>query len=794
MVINTSGNVGIGTTSPSSKLDVAGTIKATSFSLNNETITSWPSGGEGSLWTELNSNVYRPSGNVGIGTATPESIFHIVKNGNYSTLTSGPFGGGRTVVVQALEPAFTLSSDMNGAGMHTGTEAAVGGMSFTHRGSSDYNNLRIGTRIGGGLYFVTSNADRMAINTSGNVGIGTTSPAAKLDVAGTVKATSFVGDGSGLTGISGGGLWTESGGDVYRASGNVGIGTSPDADMNLHVKNAGGSTAQIKLENPTDNQVRFWMKSPSYSWAHGVLMSNGGSYSISNSATGDIGSDAKLTIKQDGKVGIGTTGPSAKLDVLHDSSFVLRLARTNNAPHVKFENTGQAGKHAVIFGQNDLFSIQRRAADNSIEAIWLYGLSNGNVGIGTATPTARLQVQTPGASPFESGLRIYNPYGQSGGSAALLFKSEWTDGPGQADRYWKAGIAYEDAGTYGRGNLHFLLEDQADYGAADLTDSKMMISYAGNVGIGTATPGARLEVNGGDFILDNTDGGLMAFKNSGTAYGYIGNAADLISGASNTDLAIRANVGKNLHFSIDNIAKMTLSNNGNFGVGTTAPANLLHVVGGEHQGITVSGSQTPRINLDANDASDGHAGLWFMQQGTNMWEMRRYASSYNTASLQNAFEIFQLRNKSGSEINRSRLVIDDYGKVGIGTTSPDQFLTVNGDASKPGGGSWATFSDERLKDIKGAFDSGLDEVLRLSPVRYRYSKDNPLGIRDQGVHVGLSAQEVEKVIPEAVSTGSKGYRLVNNDPIVWAMLNAIKEQQREIKSLREEIEELKSER
>ena len=52
-----------------------------------------------------------------------------------------------------------------------------------------------------------------------------------------------------------------------------------------------------------------------------------------------------------------------------------------------------------------------------------------------------------------------------------------------------------------------------------------------------------------------------------------------------------------------------------------------------------------------------------------------------------------------------------------------------------------------------------------------------MGIRDADKHVGLVAQEVQKVIPEAVTENSTGYLLVNNDPILWSMLNAIKEQQ-----------------
>lgn len=53
--------------------------------------------------------------------------------------------------------------------------------------------------------------------------------------------------------------------------------------------------------------------------------------------------------------------------------------------------------------------------------------------------------------------------------------------------------------------------------------------------------------------------------------------------------------------------------------------------------------------------------------------------------------------------------------------------------------------------------------------------------------MGFSAQEVQKLIPEAVSANSKGYLMLNNDPILWAMLNAIKEQQEQINQLKVEL-------
>ena len=82
------------------------------------------------------------------------------------------------------------------------------------------------------------------IFSSHNVAIGkTTAPTSALDVVGTVKATAFEGDGSALTGITSG-QWTESSGDIYRSSGNVGVGTDSPAKT-LHV------AGTVRISNTT---------------------------------------------------------------------------------------------------------------------------------------------------------------------------------------------------------------------------------------------------------------------------------------------------------------------------------------------------------------------------------------------------------------------------------------------------------------------------------------------------------------------------------------------------------------
>jgi len=138
------------------------------------------------------------------------------------------------------------------------------------------------------------------------------------------------------------------------------------------------------------------------------------------------------------------------------------------------------------------------------------------------------------------------------------------------------------------------------------------------------------------------------------------------------------------------------------------------------------------------------------------------------------------------------MTIQQDGCVGIGTTTPDQLLTVNGDASKPGGGCWNTYSDRRLKDLGAKFNHGLEAIAKIEPVNYHYKSDNELNLPSGQEYVGVVAQEVQKVIPEAVQKTSDGYLTVNNDPIIWTMLNAINQLNQKVDAKDSENAKLKA--
>ena len=150
----------------------------------------------------------------------------------------------------------------------------------------------------------------MVIDNTGKVGIGTTSPTQLLEVNGTVKASAFQGDGSGLTGISAG-KWSDATGGINYTGGKVGIGKSSPSEM-LDVNGNIKLLGDLKMAG-TD----------SYIWTNGTGTGFTGIWDPANSKAAlkyTEGSNlefmsSKVTIKPDGSVGIGVTNPSSKLHV-----------------------------------------------------------------------------------------------------------------------------------------------------------------------------------------------------------------------------------------------------------------------------------------------------------------------------------------------------------------------------------------------------------------------------------------------------------------------------------------------
>ena len=299
---------------------------------------------------------------------------------------------------------------------------------------------------------------------------------------------------------------------------------------------------------------------------------------------------------------------------------------------------------------------------------------------------------------------------------------------------------------------------------AGASANSLRVASNSKVGLRTATPVLDMHANTTDTpairLEQNNSGGFTA-----QTWDIGANEANFfirdVTGGSRLSLRIRPGAPTS---SVD------IAANGNVGVGTASPHARIDVK--QIEDTFIGG-----LHLRRSSTND----TWGVATGS---DNNLYFGYANDASLAD----------TAADFATVPMVMTTAGRVGINTTTPDQRLSVNGDASKTGGGSWLSFSDERLKNISGRYTSGLKAVLQLQPLRYQYRNNNAAGITPNGEHIGFSAQAVQKVIPEAVTSTATGYLMVNNDPIIWTMLNAIKEQQQQIEQLKHEVRRLRATR
>ena len=299
--------------------------------------------------------------------------------------------------------------------------------------------------------------------------------------------------------------------------------------------------------------------------------------------------------------------------------------------------------------------------------------------------------------------------------------------------------------------------------------NSLRVSSVGRIGNRTATPVLDIHTN-----TSNTPAIRLEQNNTG---GFTAQTWDI--GANEANFFVRdVTSGSLLPFRIRPGAptsSIDISAAGRVGIGTTSPASKLTV---ESTAADTTGETYLRVR---NTVSSAGLLLDPSQAGDVDWLV--------IGGFPNAGD-FTVREFG---VANYLTIKKTTGRVGIGTAAPDQLLSVNGDASKAlGGGSWQAFSDVRLKNIQGRFNRGLNAVMQLQPLRFEYKPNNALGLVSERQHVGFSAQAVQAVVPEAVSTNDNGYLMVNNDPILWTMLNAIKEQQKEIEQLKTEVRRLKA--
>jgi hypothetical protein len=701
IVINNGGNVGIGTTNPNNAalriradhVSGYGILSIQPISNNDATIGLYNSSAarKGLIYTNStllgvesdglpiyispssnNLMVLTTSGRVGINNTSPGYVLHVSGDGiGTGLLRLNHTGTGTNGYL-----------DIN----VSNTEAVI---------STNYTSTNIPLRLQS-----YGNANQLYLATSGNVGIGTTSPALKLHV---------------------------NGGAIF----------GPDSNFGVYVSPTNENTINSGYGNDADDRD-IWLNYRGY---------NDGFTRFRDTRIGN-GKGSVITFfdGSSGNVGIGTTAPAYKLDV-------VGTARANGMTLYGFATgtsggnleLGFDGTHGVVQAINRsttwiplyLSGQDVRFNPGGVEKVRID--SNGSVGIGTTSPTARLTVTGQGTgtalignagfSSNYTGISLNNSLSESN----YNFLSSPTETTLYINRPSGASIRFREANS-----------------------DQVIIATGGNVGINTTSPDRRLQVTGGSaqdgIKVDASTYPELVLSRSNVIKAYIGIAG--VAGGYGTgtladSLVVR---GEGVVHLAPNGGVVTLTaNNGNVGIGTTAPSAKLHV----------AGTGTFTGNLGINDTefhlrglSDPTHMLYYVSSGdVDVWE-------YNT-KLE-----FRQYNGGGTRLVR-------MGFTSAGT------MTVAGDVV-----AYGSPSDITLKTNIKPLESSLEKIMKLQGVSFTWKEDTDTnkvtGIKDD---IGFIAQDVQEILPELVRKNDNGLLSLRDKGITALLVEAIKEQQRQIENL-----------
>ena len=347
MRITSSGNVGIGTNSPGSTLEVDGSFNVVNGN-NSITHFNYVDGStnyvRGITYFD-NASAYFTGGNVGIGTTSPSHKLHV-------------------------EGFIATNDSSNASGLlirKAGSTIGFVGQSGGWVGDTT-DDLALSGETGKNIRFYTNGSitERMRITSTGNVGIGTDSPARTLHVVGGDSGTgTHIAHFEGRFGVVG----------MYiRGDGNVGIGTT-SPNLKLHLAHSDGNnglllehTSQASgyqiLQNIRETEGLIWQR-----WTNGVFSAN------------------FMTLDYSGNVGIGTTSPGSafKLDV---NGYIKANSRVYVRDSTKTVEIGTDYIQSYVTSGTGVNPI--RFFTGSTEKARVDG--NGNVGIGTSTPERQLSL------------------------------------------------------------------------------------------------------------------------------------------------------------------------------------------------------------------------------------------------------------------------------------------------------------------------------------------------------------------------------------------------------------------
>ncbi len=340
------------------------------------------------------------------------------------------------------------------------------------------------------------------------------------------------------------------------------------------------------------------------------------------------GLNPKVIITATGYLGIGTVNPTHQLQVVGGIEATT-LQMTFNAQNGYILQSDAAGNGSwvnpsaavnTIYTANGTLTGARTVTMGSDNLTFSATSGNlifnpsatGEVGIGTSAPASLLEIRQDTALTVAPVLSIYNGKADSGYGGAIDFYTYTENGLPASAR-----ISAADDGNYS-GSILFSTKVPGS-GVSALTE-RVRITDAGKVGIGTSAPGNTLTVNGSGGVWNSNE--LDFYTDAGvTKKGFIGNyasASDFSMAATTSGnwMRIGANNGDIAFFPDNTLTtgtapKVIINETGSMGIGTTAPATLLHVNGQ----VTISDGTQANGNIFTCNASG--TGSWTSQTSLN---------------------------------------------------------------------------------------------------------------------------------------------------------------------------------
>lgn len=758
----TDNGIGIGTTSPSSKLQVNGTITiantgpvesfrsgANNITLNmyneaNGTL-SWE-GSAGQLFSitnDLTGSIFSVNDVSGIPS------IDVNANGNISL---AQFSG--NVGIGTSNPVYKL--DVNGDARITGNLTLGDATTDTITVNAANFNLANNVSFDSGTLFIDKNNDR--------IGIGTTSPATTLDISGTTSS-------------------------VDRTSLILRV---PVAAENYSIKNKLAFMSATNIVSSIDAQFPTGASGPPGNLIFNVL---------SGYPAGNLNEIMRLTGA--GNVGIGTTSPQTKLHVTYAGTDIngtpgQYISGADRGSFIGFAATATGGKTWAVGSTSDTHTVGGSKFALTLldtNSTKLVVDANGNVGIGTSSPTVKLHVA--GDAIFTGNVTVSGNTTYMNTQTLLIGDNLITlnaDLPNNLPATEDAGIEV-NRGAYGNASIVWdETNDRWDIRANG--NNLVSILSTGNVGIGTTTAAAKLTVSDGAFGRD----GAARFGVDNTWYGQLDYD---FQGASLNFRSMGNTIDRNINFYVAGTNALKITGTGNIGIGTTSPSEIL-TVSKSSSGVTVF----PHLFLENLDGTDG--GVRFYADGDGGGGIITFGSKVSTFAVANGRPshlttdhpgrkagIFNYQNGTTNDASAFlfgnsdagtnqpigwKVAITANGRVGVGTTSPNSTLHVVGTANITSGivttGDITTtgtmtaqhfdnVSDITLKENIEPIQDALNTLEKLNPVSFTWKKDGSTSF-------GLIAQEVEKILPEIVHQSDE-VKTVSYTQIISLLIAAIKE-------------------